>query len=106
RGQGGAGLDHRRGRQDGLHRARQPVGERLRGELQRPPARRAVERRDLLRPARGPGRHRELAAALQRPTPARIPRLQAARARGVRAGLRCAAACVTPTVGVRANATL
>ncbi|CAA9375202.1 MAG: Integrase, partial [uncultured Nocardioidaceae bacterium] len=104
--QGGAEVDRGGRRQDRLHRAGQSVGERLRGELQRPPARRAVERRDLLQPARGPGRHRELAAALQRRTPARLARLQAARTRGVRASLRRAVVRVTPTLGVRANATL
>ena len=50
----------------------QPVGERLRRELQRPPARRAARWRDLLRLARGPGRDRELAAALQHRPPALV----------------------------------
>src|SRR6516162_9961415 len=51
--------------QDRLHRARQPLGERLHRELQRSPARRAARRRNLLHPPRGANRHRELAAALQ-----------------------------------------
>jgi putative transposase len=37
-GRGRAGMDHGRGRQDGLHRAGPPVGERLHRELQRPAA--------------------------------------------------------------------
>ncbi|CAA9230013.1 MAG: hypothetical protein AVDCRST_MAG04-1071 [uncultured Acetobacteraceae bacterium] len=43
---------------------------------------------------------------VQRRTPARLARLQAARTRGVRASLRRAVVRVTPTLGVRANATL
>ena len=46
--QGRTGVDWRRSCQDGLHRPRQPVGERLHRELQRAPARRALGRRDLL----------------------------------------------------------
>jgi transposase InsO family protein len=53
------------GCQNRLHRARQPVGERLRRELQRPPARRAARRRDLLHAEGGTDRDRELAAPLQ-----------------------------------------
>ena len=64
RGQGGAGLDRGGRRQDGLHRAGQPVGERVRGKLQRPPARRAAGRRDLLHAPRGRGGDRKLAATL------------------------------------------
>ena len=45
--------------------ARQSVGERLRRELQRAPARRTARWRDLLHAARGPDRHRKLAASLQ-----------------------------------------
>ena len=50
-------------RKDRLHRAGQPLGERLHRELQCPPARRTARRRDLLHAARGPDRHRELADA-------------------------------------------
>jgi transposase InsO family protein len=74
----------------------QPVGERVRGELQRPPARRAAGRRDLLHAARGRGGDRKLAAPLQRRTPARLARLPAARAGGVRAGSRRLARGATP----------
>ena len=49
--QGSARRDRRGGCQNGLHRARQPMGERVRGELQRPLARRAARRRDLLHAA-------------------------------------------------------
>ena len=71
-------MDRRRRSQDRLHRARQPLGERLLRELQLQASRRAAERRDVLQPRRGEDRHRELAAALQYPAPALEPRLQAA----------------------------
>src|SRR5262249_28975939 len=45
--------------QDRLHRAGQPLGERLHRELQRSPARRAARRRNLLHSPRGPNRYRE-----------------------------------------------
>ena len=64
--------------------------------LQRPPARRAAGRRDLLHAARGRGGDRKLAPALQHRTPARLPRLQAARAGGGPADLRRLARGATP----------
>jgi len=52
-------------RDDALHRAGQPVGERIRRELQRQAARPSAQRRDLAHGARGQGAHRAMAAALQ-----------------------------------------
>ncbi len=63
-----------------LHRARQPLGERLLRELQLEAPRRAAERGVVLQSRRGADRHRKLAPALQYPAPALEPRLQAARA--------------------------
>src|SRR3954464_9484268 len=68
-------MDHGGGGQGRLHRPRQPLGERLHRELQRPAPRRAARRRDLLQLARGPGRDRELATALQPGAPACLARL-------------------------------
>ena len=76
--QGRAGMDCRRRCQDGLHRARQPLGERLHREFQRPPARRAAGRGDLLFAEGGPDRDRELATSLQCRPPTRVPWLSAA----------------------------
>ena len=53
-----------------LHRAGLALAERLRGVLQRPPARRAAERRGVHLPGRGPGAGRRLARRLQRQPPA------------------------------------
>src|SRR5262249_47964142 len=83
--------------QDRLHRARQPLGERVHRELQRSPARRAARRRNLLHSPRGPNRHRELAAALQHDQAARIARIQAASSGGICPCLRRGAGCATPT---------
>ena len=74
-----------------------PVGERLCRELQRSPARRTPRRRDLLQPARGPDRHRELATALQHRPAACLARLQAAGTRSVRASPCRLAGCAYPT---------
>ena len=68
------------GGQDRVHRARQPLGERLLRELQLQAPRRAAERGGVLQPRRGEDRHRELATALQYTAPTLEPRLQAARA--------------------------
>src|SRR5262249_20718699 len=65
-------------------------------ELQRSPARRAARRRNLLHSARGPNRHRELAAALQHNQAARIARIQAASTGGICPCLRRMAGCATP----------
>ena len=64
---------------DRLHRARQPVGERLCRELQWAAARRAAQRGDLYDAARGADRHRGLAPALQSRASSLLARLQAAR---------------------------
>ena len=111
--QGGAGLDRRGRCQDGLHRAGQPVGERLRRELQRAPARRAAGRRDLLLAAGGPDRDRELAPALQHRPPTWLARLPAAGTGGRSAGFRRVARGATPaglanhaSRGAQANAEL
>ena len=64
RGQGGEGVDRRRRRQDGLHRTRQPVGERLRRELQRQAPRRAAGRRGVQHAHGSPGADRTMARAL------------------------------------------
>ena len=62
-------------REDRLHHAGQPVGERLHRKFQRAPARRTAQRRDLLHLARSPDRHRELAPSLQYRSPACLNRL-------------------------------
>jgi transposase InsO family protein len=67
------------GSQDCVHRARQPLGERLLRELQFQAPRRTAERGAVLQPRRGEDRHRELAPALQQAPPTLEPRLQAAR---------------------------
>jgi len=67
---------------DGPHRARQPVGERLRRGLQRQAPRRATRRRGFLLPGRGRGRDRGLATTPRHQTPALGPGLQAASTRG------------------------
>ena len=82
---------------DRLHRAGQPMGERVHRELQRPPARRAAQRRDLLHAARSPDRHRELAPALQCRSAACLARLPGSGPGGVRASTRRMAGCATPT---------
>src|SRR3712207_9017176 len=69
-----SGLDRGRVHQDGLHRAGQPVGKRLRGELQRPASGRTAQRRDLLLASGGRGRDRKLAAALQHHPSTRLAR--------------------------------
>ena len=72
------GLDRRGRRKDRLHRARQPMGERLLRELQRQAARRAAQWRDLLHPQGGPECHRRLALPLQQDPSALVARLQIA----------------------------
>src|SRR5260370_27545964 len=68
---------------------RQPfLGERLYRKLQRAPARRAAQRRNLLHASRSPDRHRELATELQRDPSSRITRLQTTRTGGLRASFR------------------
>src|SRR5262249_28638833 len=94
---GSTGMDRGCRCQDRLHRARQPLGERVHRELQRSPARRAARRRNLLHSPRGPNRHRELAAALQHDQAARIARIQAASSGGICPCLRRVAGCATPT---------
>ena len=85
--QGAAGLDRRGRCQDRLHRARQSVGERFRGEFQRSASRRTARRRDLLHVERGPDHDRKLATKLQRHSPACLARLQTAGAGSVRPAL-------------------
>src|SRR5262249_38820416 len=53
--------------------------------------------RDLLHFARGPDRHRELAAPLQHDQAARLAWIQATSTRGFRACLRRVAGCATPS---------
>jgi len=65
RGRGGERLDRRCRVADGLHRESQPVGERLRGELQREASRRAAERRGVQHATRGAGADRGMASSLQ-----------------------------------------
>ena len=79
-------------RQDGLHRAGQPVGERLLRELQLEAPRRTAERRNLLHAQGSSDRDRKLEAPLQYRTPALITGLQAARPGG-----GAMAGCATPT---------
>src|SRR6202023_3361726 len=88
----------RRGRgKDRLHHPRQSVGERLHRELQRAPARRTAQWRDLLHPTRGTDHHRELATALQYGSPACLDRLSRTGPGGVRPRARRMAGCATPT---------
>jgi HTH-like domain len=63
---GRAGLDRGRRRRDRVHREEQPVGERVRGGLQRQARGRAADRRDLQPAAGGADPDRGLAPALQR----------------------------------------
>ena len=65
-------LARRARRHDPVHRARQPLGERLRRVVQRQAARRALERRDLLHAQGGADPGRRLAAPLQRPAAAQL----------------------------------
>ena len=85
-----------RRRENRLHRAGQPLGERLHRELQCALARRTPRRRDLLHAARGSDRHRELAAPLQRDSPACFAWLSRSGTGGVRAELHRVAGCATP----------
>ena len=62
---GHPGMDQPHRRRLALHRPRQAAAERLRRELQRPPAGRVPQRGGLRQPRRGPHRHRALAARLQ-----------------------------------------
>ncbi len=59
---GGARLAGPSGCEDALHRAGQPVGERIHRELQRQAAGRTLERRNLLHTRRGARRDRSVAA--------------------------------------------
>ena len=75
------GMDSSRWNQDRLHRARQPLGERLLRKLQQQAPRRAARWRDVLQPGRSPGHDRGLAAPLSRRAPARLARLPTSGAR-------------------------
>jgi hypothetical protein len=55
--QGCAGVNCSCRRQDRVHRARKPLGERLLRELQLEASRRTAQQRDLLQPRRGQGHH-------------------------------------------------
>ena len=70
-------------------------------ELQRSPARRTAQWRDLLHAARSPDRDRELATPLQRRASACLARLQAAGTGGLRTGLRCVAGFAGARASVR-----
>jgi len=59
-----------------VHRAREPVGERLLRELQRQASRRDAQQRDLLHPTGGGDPDRELAQRVQRGPSTRQPELQ------------------------------
>src|SRR5471030_33598 len=63
--QGSPSLARQGWREDAVHRAGQPLGERLLRELQLKAPRRAAQWRDLHDASRGPGADRELATALQ-----------------------------------------
>ncbi len=77
-----AGVDHRRRSTNRLHRAWQPLEERLLRELQLQAPRRTAERRNLLQPRRSRDRHRVLAPPLQNQTPALMTRVPPASYRG------------------------
>src|ERR687896_231604 len=72
-------------RDDAVHRAWQSLGKRLRRELQRQAARRAVGPRTVRYVAGGQGAYRALAAPVQHAPAAQLVGLPAARARGDRA---------------------
>ena len=72
---------HRVGVTTLLHRARQSLGERLWGVLQRHAARRVPQPGALRHPARSPGPHRRLAAGVQPDPPSQRPRLPSPRPR-------------------------
>ena len=67
--QGGAGVDRRGRREDRLHRAGQPLGERLHRELQRPACATNCSTARSSTRSRRPDRHRKLAAPLQHDRP-------------------------------------
>ena len=67
---------------DALHRAGQPLGERLRGVLQRQAARRAPQRRALRHATRSAGADGALALRVQPAAPAQLARLPATGAGG------------------------
>src|SRR6478735_7435592 len=84
-------------RQDALHRARQPMGERLLRKPQLEAPGRASERRDIHDAAGSSGADRELATTLQCRQAALVARLSAAGSRSdlaasIRSALRSAAA--------------
>lgn len=78
---GSAGVAGAAWYEDPVHRAGQPVGERLLRELQRQAQGRVPEAGDLLQPQGGSGDHRHLAGSLQPRAAALIPGLPATRAR-------------------------
>src|SRR5690606_11704387 len=70
-----AGDDHGRG--DAVHRAGQPVGERVRGELPRAAARRAAQRGSVRWAARREDAGGEVASRVQPPPPALVAEVPA-----------------------------
>jgi hypothetical protein len=87
----GSVLDQGGGCEDRLHCSGLTVGERLHRELQLEAPGRTAQRRDLLHPPGGQGRHRGMAQALQHHPPTLIPRLRPACTRG-----SAMAGCATP----------
>ena len=75
-------LDRGRGRGDRLHREGEPLGERMRGKLQRQAARRAAQGRGVQLAPRSAGADRAMAPAPQHGAPAQRVGLPAARAGG------------------------
>src|ERR1017187_6980886 len=76
-------MARRYGSEDGLYRARKPVGERLLRELQLEAAGRVPERRDLLLDERNQGTGRAVASSLQHRPASLFVGLPATGARGL-----------------------
>src|SRR3954464_8266791 len=90
-------MDRRGWGQDGLHRTRITMGERVCGVVQCAAEGRAAGWRDLLHPPGGQSCDRKLATPLQQRAPAWVSGLQASGSGGVCAHLRGLAGCATPT---------
>src|SRR5215204_2930015 len=90
-------MDHRGWGQDGLHRTRVTVGERVCGVLQCPAEGRTAGWGDLLHTPGGQRCDRTLATPLQHRPPAWVSGLQASGSGGVCARLHGLAGCAIPT---------
>src|SRR5215207_5500976 len=83
--------------QDGLHRTRVTLGERVCGVIQCPAEGRVAGWRDLLHTSAGQSGDRKLATPVQYQAPAWVSGLQASGSGGVCARIRGLAGCAIPT---------